>query len=1049
MKRSLLSLLAFAGGALLASGTVGAQTFTEWQDPSVNQINRAPMHASYFAYESPQRAQASDPAASDRYMSLNGKWKFFFVENADQRPTDFYKTDYNSAGWKTISVPGIWQLNGYGDAVYINPGYPWSNIEHPVPVKVPVQDNYVGSYIREVKVPADWKEDAIYIHFGSVTSNLYLWVNGKFVGYSEDSKLGAEFDLTKYLVPGRENKIAFQAFRWSDGSWLEDQDFWRLSGVARDTYLYARPQTRLGDVRVVTDLDAAYKDAILKVDADVVNATGATTVAVTLTDPAGHVVVSEKAIKPAKGGTIKLEVPVADPAKWSAEAPNLYKLLLTVSNGSGKTVSEEYIPVNVGFRKVEIKNSQVLVNGKPVLFKGADRHEMDPTYGYHIPREMMMRDIELLKQFNFNAVRTSHYPNDPYWYELCDKYGIYLVDEANVEAHGMGYGKENLGSDLRFAQAHIERGSRLVMRDKNYPSIISWSLGNESGDGHNFREEYKWMKNYDPTRPIQYERAIWDNKAPQYSDIWCPMYTGVRDMKRLGKNEIKEVAGRPVILQEYAHAMGNSLGGFKEYWDVIREYPNLQGGFIWDFVDQALRDYDKNGNMIYTYGGDYGKYTVSSNNFNSNGLVNPDRKPNPHMYEAGYVQRSILTTPIDLAKGQIEVYNENFFIDLSRYYMVWQLRDNGRVVRQGVVNDLNVAPQQKALITLPDYSVPADMKGELMLDVEYLLKAQDGILPAGYRVAYEQMTVKPYAAWNATVTATKVVPVIEPNTRAVVVVAGDNKIYFNRWTGLITDYTMDGREMIEMGYTLKPMFWRAPTDNDMGADQQSRFALWRNPEMKFKSIKDSVVGNNIVVATSFELPKLFAKLDITYTINGAGEIAVRQVLTTDSTQKKMPHLFRFGMELTMPKSFRTIDYYGRGPVENYIDRQGAAKIGRFTQSVDDQYWGYIRPQEGGNKSDLRWWTLTDPDGIGFTVESSAPFEASALPYAMDDLDDGPSKDQNHSGSLVKRDFVTLNIASKQMGLGCEDSWGAWPLPEYLLPYGDYEFNFVLKPTSRK
>ncbi len=1053
MKKLWISLLGI--GAIVGCGAVRAQSFTEWQDPAVNAVNRAPMRASYFAYETPEKAIAAEPEQSDRYLSLNGKWKFFFVENADQRPADFYKTDFDSKGWETISVPGIWQVNGYGDPVYINPGYPWSHIERPTPPHIPSQDNYVGSYIREVRVPADWKGDAIYIHFGSVTSNLYLWVNGKFVGYSEDSKLGAEFDLTKYLVPGRENKIAFQVFRWCDGSFLEDQDFWRLSGVARGVYLYARPQTRLGDIRVVTDLDSQYKDATLKIDADIVHATGATRVDVALIDPAGKTVVSEQGIRPGKGGVVRLDIPVENPAKWSAESPTLYRLLVTVDNGSGKAAAREYIPLNVGFRKIEIKNSQVLVNGQPVLFKGADRHEIDPTYGYHVPRETMLRDIEILKRFNFNAVRTSHYPNDPYWYDLCDRYGIYLVDEANVEAHGMGYGKENLGGDARFERAHVERGSRMALRDKNHPSVIFWSLGNESGDGANFRKEYEWIKNYDPTRPVQYERAIWDagdTTGTHYSDIWCPMYTGVLEMERLGKDPyLGRLDGRPVILCEYAHAMGNSLGGFKEYWDVIRKYPNLQGGFIWDFVDQALRGYDKAGNMIYTYGGDYGKYTVSDNNFNCNGLINPDREPNPHMYEAGFVQRSILTTPVDLQKGIVEVYNENFFIDLSRYYMVWQLRDNGTVVRQGIVPELNVAPQQRAQVTLPGYAVPASATDELMLDVEYVLKAQDGILPAGTVVAYDQMTVRPYQAWGATVAATPGIrPVIEPNTRAIVVVAGDNKIYFSRWTGLMTDYTMDGKELVETGCALRPMFWRAPTDNDFGAGQQKRFALWKNPEMRLKSIKDSTLADgNILVTSVFDLPKLFATLTIDYTINGAGEIAVSQKLTTDPTKEKMPHLFRFGMELTMPQAFRAIDFYGRGPVENYIDRQGAARIGRYAQSVDDQYWGYVRPQESGNKSDLRWWRLTDPDGTGITIESDAPFEASALPYAMDDLDDGLEKGQRHSGSLVKRDFVTLNIASRQMGLGCEDSWGAWPLREYLLPYGDYEFNFVLKPTTRK
>ncbi len=1054
MRKTLMSLAALASSMMIGVGSARGQQFTEWQDPAVNEINRAPMRASYFAYESPETAEAGVPEGSERYLSLNGKWKFFFVENADQRPADFYKADYDTKGWGTISVPGIWQVNGYGDAVYINPGYPWSNIERPTPPRVPTQDNYVGSYVREVRVPADWRGDAVYIHFGSVTSNLYLWVNGRFVGYSEDSKLGAEFDLTKYLVPGRENKIAFQVFRWSDGSYLEDQDFWRLSGVARGIYMYARPQTRLGDIRVVTDLDEQYRDAVLKIEADVVHATGATRVDLTLTDPEGRVVAEQSGIRPGKGGAVRVEMPVENPAKWTAETPELYRLLVAVDNGSGKAATREYIPVRVGFREIEIKNSQVLVNGQPVLFKGADRHELDPTYGYHVPRETMLRDIEILKRFNFNAVRTSHYPNDPYWYELCDRYGIYVVDEANIEAHGMGYGKENLGGDARFERAHVERGSRMVLRDKNHPSVIFWSLGNESGDGANFRKEYEWIKNYDPTRPVQYERAIWDagdTTGAHYSDVWCPMYTRVGELEQLGKNPAKKVDGRPVILCEYAHAMGNSMGGFKEYWDVIRKYPNLQGGFIWDFVDQALRGYDKAGNMIYTYGGDYGKYTVSDNNFNSNGLINPDREPNPHMYEAGYVHRSILTEPVDLQRGVVEVYNENFFIALSRYYLVWQLKDNGVAVRQGMVSDLNVAPQQRAQITLPGYAVPASATGELMLDVEYVLKAQDGILPAGTVVAYDQMTVRPYDAWTATVAATPDVrPEIVPNTRAIVVAAGDRRIYFNRWTGLMTDYTLDGTELIEKGYALRPMFWRAPTDNDMGAGMQNGFALWKNPTMKLKSIEDSTLADgNIRVTSVFELPKLFATLTIDYTINGAGEMAISQRLTTDPTKEKMPHLFRFGMELTVPEAFRTIDFYGRGPIENYVDRKGAARIGRYTQSVDEQYWGYIRPQESGNKSDLRWWRLTDPDGVGMLIESAAPFEASALPYATEDLDDGAAKGQRHSGSLVKRDFVTVNIASRQMGLGCEDSWGAWPLEQYRMPYGDYTFDFVLKPVVRR
>lgn len=1051
MKRTFALLKVCLASLLACAGVARAQTFTEWQDPSVNQLNRLPMRASYFAYENAEKAAAGDREASARFMSLNGPWKFFWVENADQRPTDFYKTDYNSAGWQTIPVPGIWERNGYGEAVYINPGYPWSHIERPVPVKVPEQNNHVGSYIREVTVPESWKGEKIYIHFGSVTSNIYLWINGRFVGYSEDSKLEAEFDVTPYLRAGQENKIAFQVFRWSDGSWLEDQDFWRLSGVARGIYLYSRPATaRLGDIFVTTDLDSDYRDAVLKIAADVEAATSATRVTFELTDKEGNSVANQEA-RPVKG-KIDLEIPVGNPLKWSAEAPNLYNLTVTVTPKEGQTGGQEFIPLRVGFREVVIRGGQLLVNGQPVLLKGANRHEVDPTYGYHVPRETMLRDIEIFKQFNFNAVRTSHYPNDPHWYDLCDEYGLYVVDEANIEAHGMGYGKENLGSDLRFEQAHLERASRVVLRDKNHPSVITWSLGNESGDGHNFRQAYGWIKNYDSTRPVQYERAVWDavdKTADRYTDVYCPMYTYITEFERLGGPDKEKTGDRPVILQEYAHAMGNSMGAFGEYWDVIRRYPNLQGGFIWDFVDQALRDYDRYGNMIYTYGGDYGKYTVSDKNFNSNGLISPDRDPHPHMYEVGYVHRSIHTTPVDLQKGIVDVYNEYFFIDLSRYYMVWKLKENGRVIQQGIVPELPVAPQQTARVELPGYRIPATT-GELLLDVEYILKEQDGILPAGSVVAYEQMSVRPYAQWTASVGRTTSAPYVEKNRKALIVKAGEAAYYFNRWTGLLSDFVYKGKDMMEPETNLRPMFWRAPTDNDMGANFQNRFRLWKNPEMKLTSLKDTVINGQIVVRTVFELPALSARLEIDYTFNGTGEMAVSERLITDPSKENMPHLLRFGMEWTLRSDLRTIDFYGRGPMENYIDRQGAAKIGRFTQSVDEQYWwAYVRPQESGNKSDLRWWKLTDSDGIGILVESDKPFEASALPYAMDDLDDGPSKRQNHSGSLVKRDFVTLQLSARQMGVGGEDSWGSWPQPAYRIPYSDQSFDFVVRPAERR
>lgn len=1084
MKKTLLTLCA---SALCMS--LGAQTFTEWQDNQVNQINRAPMHANYFAYENETAALAGVKENSSNYMSLNGKWRFMWVKDATDRPTDFFKADYNSNGWDRISVPGIWEMNGYGDAIYINPGYAWSSVVRTKPndspsqkntkqdpstrtaatasssgapgennfkfydtdnTGVPTVENHVGSYVRDVYVNPDWKGKEVYIHFGSVTSNIYLWVNGVFVGYSEDSKLGAEFDITKYLKPG-ENKIAFQVFRWSDGSWLEDQDFWRLSGVARGIYMYARPGVQLQDLFIKTDLDAQYKNAVLTVDAQMKGAGASARFALLR----GGKTIAEATAKPDKTGVVKVSMDVENPAKWTAETPNLYKLITTVYNKDNQPV--EVIPQSVGFREIEIKNSQVLVNGQPVLFKGADRHEMDPDGGYHVSRERMIQDIELLKKFNFNAVRTSHYPNDPQWYELCDQYGIYLVDEANIEAHGMGYGKENLGSDTRFGKAHLERTSRMQQRDKNHPSIIFWSMGNESGDGANFIAAYKAMKAYDNTRPVQYERGIWDKSSgEEYSDIFCPMYEYFGPFERLGNGERDaEVKGRPVLQCEYAHAMGNSLGGFKEYWDLIRKYPSLQGGFIWDFVDQSLRDY-RSGNMIYTYGGDYGRYTVDDNNFCSNGLISPDRKPNPHMFEAGYVQQSIWTKPVDLTTGKVEIYNENFFTDLSNYRMVWRLVHGGKVIQEGVVENLDVKPQSTGTVNL-GYTLPcADCGkdgrtcgGEMFLDVDYKLKKAEGLVPAGYTLAYEQMQIQPYTAYTATVTKAAGGVAIRPNTRAIWVEGENFTAIFSRSSGLLTDYEVDGKSMMEQGFSLRPSFWRAGTDNDFGANLQNRQRLWLNPQMRTKEVRAEAVEGNIVVTTKFELPQLFATLSIEYTINAKGEIGIREKLETDKSKDKMPHLFRFGMEITMPGIYDTFNFYGRGPIENYADRKAGAKVGNYTQQVEDQYYGYIRPQESGNKTDIRWAKVLSPAGNGLEFRSDKAFEMSALPFLTEDLDSGVDKSgHRHSGELKARDLTNIHIDARQSGLGCEDSWGSVPRPEYRLPYGDYDFNFVIRPVVR-
>lgn len=1018
---------------LLSMATFARQK--EWLDPEVNAINRAAMRAAYFAYPSVESAQAGIKEKASNFMSLNGIWKFNWVQNETEKPVNFYQVGFEDQCWVDFPVPGIWEVNGYGDPLYKNVGYAWSNQFRSNPPLVESANNHVGSYRKTIDLPADWKGRQVYLHVGSATSNLYVWVNGKFVGYSEDSKMAAEFDITKYLQPGK-NLIAMQIYRWCDGSYLEDQDFWRLSGIGRDVYLYARTPVHIEDIFITPDLDAAYKDGKLDIVANVTRGGGS--VELELKDMNGAPV-SKKEVRPDGKGNIRTLIEVSNPAKWSAEEPNLYTLTLTLKNAAGKVL--EVIPQRVGFRKIELKKDlgQIWMNGKPVLFKGADRHEMDPLTGYYVSRERMIQDIQVMKENNLNAIRTCHYPDDPEWYNLCDEYGIYLVCEANIESHGMGYGERTLAKNPAYAKAHLERNQRMVEAFKNHPSIIFWSLGNEAGDGPNFEACYKWIKERDASRAVQYEQA--GSKA--HTDIMCPMYDDLNWMEKFAKGDDP----RPLIQCEYAHAMGNSQGGFKEYWDLIRKYPKLQGGFIWDYVDQGLRGYSRDGSMIYTYGGDFNLYDGSDNNFNCNGLISPDRVPNPHMNEVRKVYQSIWTTPVDLQKGLVNVYNENFFIDLSDYYMEWTLLADGEAMESGVVAQLNVAPSATEQVAL-GYQLPRTEK-ELLLNVSYKLKRAKQLLQAGYVVAEDQLSIQPYTGFNASIAASDKAVKIYEDLVHVVLTTGETQVTFDKRNGWIRGLSMNGLEMLEYGYSLQPNFWRAPTDNDMGANLQNRFRSWKNPEMKVKSFKAEQNGNNALVTVDYEMPGVSAALKMIYEINYEGEIRICQDMKVDKSKEKMPHLFRFGMQVVMPGGFDRIDYYGRGPVENYSDRNFSENIGRYRQLVKDQYYPYIRPQESGTKTDIRWWKLTDIDGRGLEIRSDVPFSASALPYLQDDLDDGTRKHQRHSGDLKTRDLTTLSFDLKQMGLGCINSWGAWPLQPYLLPYDDYTFNVVITPVRKR
>lgn len=1032
MKRQIL--LGIWGACALVSH---AQTFKEWQDPEVNAVNRAPMHTNFFAYENTELATEGLKEKSDNFMTLNGLWKFFWVKNADARPTDFWKVDFNDKGWDQLQVPAVWELNGYGDPIYVNIGYAWRNQYTNNPPYVPVEGNHVGSYRREITVPADWKGKEIMAHFGAVSSNMYLWVNGKYVGYSEDSKLEAEFNLTPYLKPGQKNVIAFQVFRWCDGSYLEDQDFFRYTGVARDCYLYARNKNHIEDIRVTPDLDSEYKDGSLDVRLQL---RGNSDVTLELLDAENKVVATAYT----KGaGKLAATISLKNPHKWTAETPYLYTLRATLKNGN--TINE-VVPVKVGFRKIEMKNAQLLVNGQPILIKGADRHEMDPDGGYHVSRERMIQDIQIMKMFNLNAVRTCHYPDDNFWYDLCDKYGIYVVAEANIESHGMGYDELTLAKNPSYKKAHLERNQRNVQRGFNHPSIIFWSLGNEAGYGLNFEAAYDWIKVEDPSRMVQYEQAGTSGKT----DIYCPMYARYKWCEEYATDNQYQ---KPLIQCEYAHAMGNSQGGFKEYWDLFRKYPKLQGGFIWDFVDQSCRWTGKNGKMIYAYGGDFNRFDASDNNFCDNGLISPDRKPNPHMYEVGYFYQNIWTTARDLSKGEINVYNENFFRDLSAYALEWQVLKDGQVMRSGRVEELKVAPRTTSVLKL-DLG-QTDTKGEWLLNVKYLQKNREGLIPAGHVVAKAQLALTEYQAPSMELKNVEesnqavVVPRIKNENQNRMVVEGTHfNIQFNKQNGYMDKYEVNGVNMIKDGEALTPNFWRAPTDNDFGAMLQQKYVAWKNPGMKLLSLKGEMKEGIAVVSAEYEMEKVSAKLQLTYFINNKGAVKVVQKMTADKNAD-VSNLFRFGMQLVMPKAFDKIAYYGRGPVENYVDRKSSADLGIYNQLVKDQFYAYIRPQENGTKSDIRWWKQTNAAGNGLCFVSETPFSASALHYTIDSLDSGWVKEQKHSNEVEEADLVNLLIDKVQMGLGCVDSWGELPREEYRLPYGDYEFTFIMTPVTHQ
>ncbi len=1022
-----LALLSMSSGAL-------AQSESRWQNVNINQQNREPRRANFFAFENLEKAQSFDKKKSANYLSMEGMWKFNFVKDHNKRPANFFALKYDDSQWKDFPVPGLFELNGYGDATYKNIGYAWATQFDPNPPYISELNNYTGSYRRTFELPKDWKGKDVYFHVGSATSNLTLWVNGKYVGYSEDSKVAAEFNISKYLKPGK-NLIAMQVMRWCDGSYFEDQDFWRLTGIAREVYLYARPKQHAADIRLNAALENNYQDGVLNYKVSLKG--GKTDVAITLCDKDG------KQIAQATGAQGIIKVPKVN--AWTAETPYLYKAYITLKNKQG---AAEVIPQKVGFRNVEIKNAQLLVNGQPVLVKGADRHEMDPDGGYVVSLERMIQDIKIMKQLNINAVRTSHYPFDPRWYDLCDEYGIYITAEANLESHGMGYDEKSLAKFPEYLVPHIERNEGNVKPLINHPSVIVWSLGNEGGYGINFEKAYDWVKACDKTRPAQYERGGYDSKT----DIYCPMYIGYEE----SENYCKSNGTKPYIQCEYAHAMGNSEGGFKEYWDLIRKYPKYQGGYIWDFVDQGLRDKSPiTGKEIFTYGGDYGRYPASDYNFNCNGIIAPNRRLNPHAYEIQYVLQNVWIKDFDAENGSFNVYNENFFKNIDDLNLTATLFANGvKLTTIAIPDTKGIAPQatklvkSEALKSAIEKAEAEHATEEITINFAFASDGSQPLVDKGQVMARQQIVLNGYEFDKVDAPANTGSKIEVEETNSYVKVSAERmSVTIGKKTGMIDYLDVDGEPMLKFRESMTPEFWRAPTDNDYGASLQKKMRVWKNPQMNLKSFDKSESKDSVVLTANFEMPEVKAELMLRYRINAAGEVTVTEKMTTDK-EAKVADLFRYGMQLQMPASFSKLEYYGRGPEENYIDRHSSAFIGKYEANVKDEYYPYVRPQESGNHTDIRYFSIFNPTtGKGITFEGYAPMECSAIPYLVEDLDAGVEKEHawgQHSGDLVEKGLVQLHIQQRQFGLGCIDSWGSSPMEKYRMHYQDRCFSFVIK-----
>ncbi|MBN1650072.1 MAG: DUF4981 domain-containing protein [Bacteroidales bacterium] len=1031
LRLTFILLLFFSGVFLFAQ----ENPRRDWENEKIFGINKEKAHATFYSFPTRLDALRLEAEQSPNYKSLNGNWKFAWSKNPASRPKAFYQLDFNDSSWNEIKVPANWEMEGYGVPIYVNIPYEWTT--NPNPPFVRHDWNPVGSYRKWIQVSESWKDKEVFIIFGAVKSAFYLWVNGQKVGYSQDSKLPAEFNITSYLRPGN-NLIAMEVYRWSDGSYLECQDFWRISGIERDVYLQARPKTYIRDFKAEPFLSDDFKQGLLKLNVDIIsdNPNQLNDIQVDVRLFKNNKQVKKRIIKKAFTSDHFSDVlTLAYPDLWSAEHPNLYQLVLTLLDNNGREL--ESTQISIGFREVKIAGGQLLINGKPILLKGVNRHEHDPKTGHVISKESMLEDIRLMKRFNINAVRTSHYPNDPYWYQLCDEYGIYLIDEANIESHGMGYKPERtLGNNTDWKAAHLDRIANMMARDKNHPSVIIWSMGNEAGFGENFKAAAEMMRQLYPNRPTHYERAGEDLAT----DIVCPMYPSIAHLKAYADRAID----RPLIMCEYAHAMGNSVGNLKEYWDLIKKEPHLQGGFIWDWVDQGLEQKGADGQTYFAYGGDFGADTIpSDNNFCINGLVFPDREIHPALWEVKKVYQNI-----DFERNNtfLKIYNGFNFTNLSAFDFAWKMLQDGKEIGVGSLPEINLQPGQEVNIPLPMQSELFSQDVDYVFTITAKTKQGNELIPKGYEVAWEQFDVPSLRGFLFTNLDQFGDLIITNNADALGILGDDFELQFSKKTGKLLKWTSHGRNILANDKGFSFNFWRGMTDNDFGNRFPQRADLWKKAGRQVELVSfitKKINKKEFQIKTEHILGNNAAKWQMVYTIAANGEIYVDNVFIP--LHEDLPELPKLGLTLELNPVFQLLDWYGRGPHESYWDRKSGAKIGVYSSTVEDQLEPYIRPQENGNHTDVRWLALRDSSGYGFLVAAEPLLNFSAQNYSLEDFDHANKKINKHSIAIQKRPFVTLDLDYGQTGLGGDNSWGAKAHKEYTLfskPYS-YRFRFAL------